>query len=114
MIRAKKASSWFQTEFLLSTGYRVDDLDWNIAGDINGNNPNIFSELKWKGQESFQLKIANKTVFNQLFLLRGSLSYGRIIMRKQTGALEPILHTPKALRMKPMAMASFFQHPHNA
>ena len=78
LVRAKKAGSWFQTEFLLSTGYRVDDLDWNIAGDINGNNPNILSELEWEELESFQLKIANKTVFNQLFLLRGSLSYGWI------------------------------------
>ena len=76
--RVKKAGSWFQTEFLLSTGYRVDDLDWNIAGDINGNNPNIISELEWEGLKSFQLKIANKTVFNQLFLLRGSLAYGWI------------------------------------
>jgi len=78
LVRAKKAGSWFQTEFLLSTGYRVDDLDWNIAGDINGNNPNILSELEWEGLESLQLKIANKTVFNQLFLLRGSLAYGWI------------------------------------
>jgi len=78
LVRAKKADSWFQTEFLLSTGYRVDDLDWNIAGDINGNNPNILSELEWEGLESFQLKIANKTVFNQLFLLSGSLAYGWI------------------------------------
>jgi len=77
-VRVKKAGSWFQTEFLLGTGYRVDDLDWNIAGDINGNNPNIISELEWEGLESFQLKIANKTVFNQLFLLRGSLAYGWI------------------------------------
>ena len=78
LVRAKKAGSWFQTEFLLSTGYRVDDIDWNIAGDINGNNPNIISELQWEGLESFQLKMANKTVFNQLFLLRGSLAYGWI------------------------------------
>ncbi len=78
LVRVKKAGSWFQTEFLLSTGYRVDDLDWNIAGDINGNNPNIISELEWEGLESFQLKIANKTVLNQLFLLRGSLAYGWI------------------------------------
>ena len=78
LVRAKKAGSWFQTEFLLSTGYRVDDIDWNIAGDINGNNPNIISELEWEGLESFQLKIANKTVLNQLFLLRGSLAYGWI------------------------------------
>jgi len=77
-VRAEKADSWFQTGFFLSTGYRVDDLDWNIAGDINGNNPNILSELEWEGLESFQLKLVNKTVFDQLFLLRGSLAYGWI------------------------------------
>jgi len=79
IVRTKKAGSWFQTEFLLSTGYRVDDLDWNIAGDINGNNPNILSELEWEGLESFQIKTTNKTIFNQLFLLKGSLAYGWIL-----------------------------------
>ncbi|MDL1963728.1 MAG: hypothetical protein LWW98_05200 [Deltaproteobacteria bacterium] len=77
-VRARKADSWFATEFFLSTGYRVDDLDFNIAGDINGNNPNIISELKWRELKSFQLKIANKTVLQQLFLLRSSLAYGWI------------------------------------
>ena len=76
--RAKKKDSFVKTQFLLSTGYRTDDLDWNIAGDINGNNPNILSELEWEGLESFQLKITNKTIFDQLFLLRGSLAYGWI------------------------------------
>ena len=78
IVRTKKAGSWFQTEFLLSTGYRVDDLDWNIAGDINGNNPNIISELTWKDLESFQLKMAGKTTFQQLLMLRGSLAYSWI------------------------------------
>ena len=78
IVRAKKAGSWFQTEFLLSSGYRIDDLDWNIAGDINGNNPNIISELTWKDLESFQLKMAGKTTFQQLLMLRGSLAYSWI------------------------------------
>jgi len=29
-------------------GYRQDRLDWNIAGDLQGNNPDVLSELKWK------------------------------------------------------------------
>jgi hypothetical protein len=78
IVRDKKEGSWFQTEFLLSTGYRVDDLDWNIAGDINGYNPNIISELTWDDLESFQLKISNKTTFQQLLMLRGSLAYSWI------------------------------------
>ena len=31
----------------LLTGYRADNLDWNIAGNIDGENPNVFSELVW-------------------------------------------------------------------
>jgi len=77
-LRAKKKDSFVKTEFLLSTGYRVDDLDFNIAGDINGNNPNIISELTWKDLESFQLKMAGKTTFHQLVMLRGSLAYSWI------------------------------------
>ncbi|MDY6790383.1 MAG: hypothetical protein SWH54_03845 [Thermodesulfobacteriota bacterium] len=78
VVQTRKAGSWFQSEFLLSTGYRVDDLDWNIAGDINGNNPNILSELTWNNLESFQLKMANKTSFQQRLMLRGSLDYSWI------------------------------------
>ena len=76
--RAKKKDSFIKTEFLLSTGHRVDDLDFNIAGDINGNNPNIISELTWNDLESFQLNMAGKTTIHQLFMLRGSLAYSWI------------------------------------
>lgn len=67
------------TEFGISTGYRVDDLDWNIAGDITGNNPNILSELTWSDLEIFQIKLSNKTIFRDLFYLRGSFDYGWIL-----------------------------------
>jgi hypothetical protein len=75
----KKRPSFLEAELLLNTGYRSDDLDWNIAGDINGNNPNILSELTWKNLESFQLKMEGKSTFNQLLLLRGSLGYSWIL-----------------------------------
>lgn len=39
----------------LGGGYRTDDFRWNIAGDINGQNPNILSELKWTDIESYVL-----------------------------------------------------------
>jgi len=68
----------FETEFVFSAGYRRDDLDWNIAGDINGNNPNILSELTWEDLESYHLKIQNKTVIPNIFYLRASVSYGWI------------------------------------
>lgn len=40
----------------LSAGYRSDELQWSIAGDINGANPNILSELTWSDLRIFQLQ----------------------------------------------------------
>jgi hypothetical protein len=68
----------FETEFAFSAGYRKDELDWNIAGDINGNSPNILSELTWEDLESFQLKLQNKTVIPNIFYFRARVSYGWI------------------------------------
>ena len=65
-----------ETEFIVTGGYRVDDLNWNIAGDINGNNPNIISELTWDDLESYQLKFQGRLVWPNLIALRGSLAYG--------------------------------------
>ena len=39
----------------LSTGYRVDSLDWNIAADFVGSTPNILSELQWNDLESYEV-----------------------------------------------------------
>jgi len=75
---AKRVEPRIETEFLLSTGYRIDDLDWNIAGDIYGNNPNILSELTWSNIEIYQLIFRNKTILHEVFCLRGSLGYGWI------------------------------------
>lgn len=35
-------------QFSLFSGYQTNDLNWSIAGNQNGQNPNILSELKWK------------------------------------------------------------------
>lgn len=62
----------------LQLGYRVDNLDWNIAGDINGQNPSILSELQWTRLQTPQFKLsidANLTGF----YLRGNLSYGEVV-----------------------------------
>jgi len=73
-----KEKSWIYTELALNSGYRVDNIDWNIAGNINGNNPNILSELTWSDLKIFQVKLSAKTIFRDLFYLRGSIGYGEI------------------------------------
>ena len=73
-------ASEFEGELELITGYRVDDLDWNIAGDISGTaTPNIISELTWSDLKSFQLKLGGKGIINRIFYMRGSAAFGWVL-----------------------------------
>jgi hypothetical protein len=65
-------------ELELSNGYRVDNLDWNIAGDLSGRNPNVLSELVWSDLEIYQVKAATRVTAHEVFYLRGSLARGWI------------------------------------
>jgi hypothetical protein len=65
-------------ELIPTVGYRVDDLDWNTAGDASGNNPNILSELTWDDLESYQVKIQGNVVLPNIIALKGSAGYGWI------------------------------------
>ena len=49
-----------ELSFQIEGGYRTDDLDWNIAGNLQGSSPNILSELTWEDVEIYQLKIKGK------------------------------------------------------
>ncbi len=40
----------------LGAGYRVDQLQWSIAGNNAGTNPNILSELTWDDLKVFQIQ----------------------------------------------------------
>jgi hypothetical protein len=65
-----------RTNLSLSTGYRVDDLSWNIAGNVNGGNPNVLSELAWSGLETLQATVSGRALVNEWLYVRGSLGYG--------------------------------------
>ena len=70
---------WVASAFCLSTGYRIDNLNWNIAGNRQGSNPNVLSELSWSGVKSYQLKLTNHTVIKDWIYLRGQLDYGMVV-----------------------------------
>ncbi len=77
------ADSVKSLEFGLQAGYRVDQLDWNIAGNAAGQNPNILSELNWKDLKIWQVGASGKVaVGNDLVdyrtYIRASLDYGWI------------------------------------
>jgi hypothetical protein len=49
--RDEISSTW-----TLSAGYRRDELDWNIAGNSAGNNPNVALENSWDALDIYQIK----------------------------------------------------------
>jgi len=61
----------------LQLGYRVDSLDFNISGDINGQNPNILSELEWTSLQIPQAKLDVDAWLKNVYL-RGNFSYGKV------------------------------------
>lgn len=66
----------------LSSGYRQDELDWNIAGSFSGTGPDILSELQWKDLSSYQVGVGAEMTWpvrrNMEIVLLGDLSYGFI------------------------------------
>ena len=72
--RKTKITQVTKWQWSFNTGYRNDDLDWNIAGST----VNILSELTWSDLEIFQLEFAVARNLPNRFKLKGSLAYGLI------------------------------------
>ncbi len=66
-------------EIETSYGYRQDRLDWNIAGNLQGENPNILSELTWEDLLIHEMRLGIRTTLNRPFYFRGSIHYGVIV-----------------------------------
>ncbi len=64
-------------ELTAERGYRVDRLDWTIAGQGNGQSPNILSELTWNNLVTRQTKLKLDLSSGALHLF-GSGGYGDI------------------------------------
>ena len=68
----------------MHAGYRVDQLDWNIAGlNSSGQYVNVLSELDWEDLEIWQLGVAGKLAFANTkgpirIYTRASIDYGWI------------------------------------
>lgn len=70
---AETRANWY-----FGVGHRVDNLDWSVAGDIIGHNPNILSELTWRDLGIVQLELGGNLVLDNNVYLRGNAAYGRI------------------------------------
>jgi len=77
-LTATADSTGLKGELELSNGYRVDDIDWNIAGNLFGTNPNVLSDLAWSDLEIYQVKAAARVTVREVLYLKGSLARGWI------------------------------------
>lgn len=66
----------------VSLGQRTDNLNWNIAGNIQGTTPNVLSELKWTDLKIFELKLHNRHELDDNSFIDASLGYGWITSGK--------------------------------
>jgi hypothetical protein len=66
----------------LSTGYQREDLKWSIAGNLDGQNPNIYSELQWKKVGGQSIAAALQWNFWNKLMLMGA--YQRVSIKSGT------------------------------
>lgn len=72
------------TSLVLNTGYQRENFNWSIAGNLQGKDPNILSELVWKDLESISSGLeVNLNVWKRLVLHAG-FSHSFIVSGKVT------------------------------
>jgi hypothetical protein len=86
IVSAPEVAGAYKTDTLelgINTGVRKDRLDWTIAGNLAGSNPNILSELTWDDLDIFQVGVGGRLITgidrHAGFYLRGHVNYGWIL-----------------------------------
>lgn len=66
-------------DLTFSTGFRRDNLDWNIANDMAwATNPNILSELEWSNVDSFIFSGTGRFYIEDVVYMRGTFDWGLV------------------------------------
>ncbi|MCA9399519.1 MAG: hypothetical protein KC618_07205, partial [Candidatus Omnitrophica bacterium] len=68
-----------EAELALMSGYRQDELSWNIAGNIAGEDPNILVQYDWTGLHIYQIKGKGRVIFNEAFVIDGEAARGEAL-----------------------------------
>jgi hypothetical protein len=74
----QKLSEHLEATLALSAGLRFDQLDWSIAGNAAGTNPNIRSELEWSDVFSHQVALGGRARVGRHFYARAHVGYAAI------------------------------------
>ncbi|NNF97798.1 MAG: hypothetical protein HKM93_00305 [Desulfobacteraceae bacterium] len=64
--------------FNAAISHRIDSLEWNIAGQLNGEYIDVLSDLTWEDIRICQVVLSNRTIFHDRLSFRGSLGIGNI------------------------------------
>jgi hypothetical protein len=67
-----------EIDLFVLNSVRIDELQWSIAGNSAGTNPDIRSELTFSDVHSYQITIGGRALINRLVYLRGAFDYGWI------------------------------------
>jgi hypothetical protein len=67
-----------KTTYDLSAGDRKDEVNYNFSGDMDGKNPNVYSELKWTDLKIYEVRLNGKSDINAKAFVEGSVGYGWI------------------------------------
>ncbi|PTS96407.1 hypothetical protein DBR11_19205 [Pedobacter sp. HMWF019] len=59
----------------LLTGLQQEHFQWSIAGNMDGQNPNVYSELKWKAIKSRKIGVSLELLFFKRFLFLGNYDH---------------------------------------
>lgn len=61
------------------SGYRVDKMNWSIAGEINGKNPNFSLENEWSNIRIAQFQTKGAVVVDDVWVVDGMGAIGTIV-----------------------------------
>lgn len=62
-----------------TAGFRLENMDWSIAGNLQGSNPNIKSELKWTDLVIADFSVSGHYQFGNRFSVEAGGSFGKTI-----------------------------------
>lgn len=79
LFATEKKDSQAIIELYTGFNFRMDELNWNIAGNLGGTSPNILSELTWEELGIYELSVGFSSLVKQSVYFRGYMNYGRII-----------------------------------
>jgi len=74
----KKSDNRVTARFYAGVNYRVDELNWNIAGNMDGTNPNILSELTWEDLNIYEFSLGFSSLVKKTVYFRAYMNYGRV------------------------------------